>query len=221
MATMTVEKEAETLTDDAGTSDEGKRGEQERESNRQARVDRRNKELAAELKATRDKLAEHESAAEERASAEERTKNDFVAIEKRYQTQIEKLTKDKAEIESWKQGRERADRETALLDSVHKLLGDGVSRGIVKGQMKVLRDDYGYDTAPAELTDKIAADAAERLRKLEPDLFKARSSGSPGAPGTNGTNRPSVEYDANGRKRDPEAVALGAAYSPRGRKPPG
>lgn len=142
-----------------------------------------------------------ESAAAKDAAAqeEERKRSDWTALESRYKSQLAERDQKLADAMRLIEGRTRQDRESLLVDAVAGKLG-ATNRTLIKGLLKVAAES-GFDAAPESLNDQIVADAMTKVRELSPELFKARSNGSPGSPGLNDTNRPDTGDDPKERVR--------------------
>lgn len=168
------------------------------------------RERETELAEARAKLAEVDAAKETAAAEDERRKSDFAAIEKRMAKEKEAADKRAADAEARLAARERSDNETALVDAVAGKTG--VSRTLLKGLFKVAAEQ-GFDNAPKQVDADVVADAIEKARELEPELFKTRSSGSAGSAGVNKRTKAAGEDPDEDPKRA-KARAAAEALSP-------
>lgn len=149
------------------------------------------RKLKDRLREAESRLAQYESLEETRAEESERKAQDWAKLEKRLSDKMSSREQRIAELESIISERQRADRETALLDSVEQRTG--ANRTLLKGLLKVASES-GFDTAPDELDDDVVVDAVKRVRALAPELFEGRGyGGSPGAPGLNTKIKPVSE----------------------------
>lgn len=170
---------------------------------------REREDKSAELAELKARLAEIDAEKEKAAIEEEKKRNDFTAQTQRWQKELEKERSEKAEALAQLDVRLKNDRETALVDAVAGKAG--ISRTLAKGLLRVARDT-GFDNAPEQLDDDYVADAIKKLRELEPDMFKPRTSGA-GNPGIN-TKTKSPAEDPNEDPKRAQARAAAQALSP-------
>jgi hypothetical protein len=174
------------------------------------------REREAKLAEYEAKMADIESAKEAAAREDEQKRNDFAAQAQRWQKDLEAREKRAVEAEARLAAKERAERTTALVDAV--AAKTSVSRVQLKGLLLVAAES-GFDIAPEQLDSDKVAEAITKLRELEPDMFKSRSSGAGGTPGVNPKNKASSE-DPNEDPKRANARAAAQALSPLQRRTP-
>lgn len=150
---------------------------------RHRRAEARNKELADELKSTKQKLKEFEDGQKEAAEAAARDQGKWEELLANRDKTIAERDATIAELTGEVQRGNERDLERSILDSLGDQVGQGMKRSTLKGHYLAMLEEQGLPRFPKAEEGKsldrkkLVADRLKGLTEFAPDLFTPQEGG--------------------------------------------